>query len=278
MQLGSIMGPGQHGGHGRDNCMVMWRATSSSLPIRNRAAKCIPCRVGLDQSLRILNAFTRGQAVEADLDHLDEMGRMIATTSLCGLGQTAPNPLLTTMRHFRHDSRTTSAPTGCRAGVCENWRSRPARTVAPLHMNIPRFLQLYKEDRLEEAFEAVVLDNPLPASTGPVCQHPCEDRCRRRTIDESVNHARSAPVHSPTLSINPTASTRLWTEFGPKTAPTDRKVAVVGGGPSGLSRGRSTCAAGHEVTMYIPTPSPAGCCAMPSDTGCRERWCAARWI
>jgi len=54
-------------------------------------------------------------------------------------------------------------------------------------MNIPRFLQLYKEDRLDEAFLSVVLDNPLPASTGRVCQHPCDDRCRREGIDEAVN-------------------------------------------------------------------------------------------
>ncbi|MFZ2084109.1 MAG: hypothetical protein WAU92_06425, partial [Candidatus Sulfotelmatobacter sp.] len=54
-------------------------------------------------------------------------------------------------------------------------------------MNIPRFLQLYKEDRLEDAFEAVIMDNPLPSSTGRVCQHPCDSRCRRQTIDEAVN-------------------------------------------------------------------------------------------
>jgi NADH-quinone oxidoreductase subunit F len=54
-------------------------------------------------------------------------------------------------------------------------------------MNVPRFLQLYQEDRLEDAFEAVVLDNPLPASTGRVCQHPCDHRCRRRTLDSAVN-------------------------------------------------------------------------------------------
>jgi len=54
-------------------------------------------------------------------------------------------------------------------------------------MNIPRFLQLYKEDRVEDAFLSVILDNPLPASTGRVCQHPCDDRCRRAALDEPVN-------------------------------------------------------------------------------------------
>ena len=54
-------------------------------------------------------------------------------------------------------------------------------------MNIPRFLQLYKEGRHDDAFLSVIMDNPLPASTGRVCQHPCDDRCRRQTVDEAVN-------------------------------------------------------------------------------------------
>ncbi len=54
-------------------------------------------------------------------------------------------------------------------------------------MNIPRFLQLFQEQRLEDAFLSVIMDNPLPSSTGRVCQHPCDNRCRRHGIDESVN-------------------------------------------------------------------------------------------
>ena len=115
------------------------------------------------------------------------MGRMIRDTSLCGLGQSAPNPLLTTMRHFRHEFEDHIRAKRCRAGVCEDLALSPCENSCPLHMNIPRFLQLYKEGRLEDAFEAVVMDNPLPASTGRVCQHPCDNRCRRRTLDEAVN-------------------------------------------------------------------------------------------
>ena len=84
------------------------------------------------------------------------MGRMIRDTSLCGLGQTAPNPLLTTMRHFRHEFEDHIRAKRCRAGVCEDLALSPCENSCPLHMNIPRFLQLYKEGRLEEAFEAVV--------------------------------------------------------------------------------------------------------------------------
>ena len=75
----------------------------------------------------------------------------------------------------------------CRAGVCQELALSPCENSCPLHMNIPRFLELYKEGRLDEAFESVVIDNPLPASTGRVCQHPCDNRCRRQTLDEAVN-------------------------------------------------------------------------------------------
>ena len=70
---------------------------------------------------------------------------MIRDTSLCGLGQSAPNPLLTTMRHFRHEFEDHIRAHRCRAGVCEDLALSPCENSCPLHMNIPRFLQLYQE-------------------------------------------------------------------------------------------------------------------------------------
>ena len=111
---------------------------------------------------------------------------MIRDTSLCGLGQTAPNPLLTTMRHFRHEFEDHIRAQRCRAGVCEDLALSPCENSCPLHMNIPRFLQLYKEGRLEEAFEvggagqsAARLHRPrLPASLRQPLPPP--ERGRRR--------------------------------------------------------------------------------------------------
>ena len=171
-----------------DNCMVDVARYFIEFTHSESCGKCVPCRVGLDKALQILNALHRRQRLtKADLDTLDELGRMIRDTSLCGLGQTAPNPVLTTMRHFRHEFEDHIRAHRCRAGVCENLALSPCENSCPLHMNIPRFLQLYKEDRLEEAFVSVVMDNPLPASTGRVCQHPCDNRCRRIDLDAAVN-------------------------------------------------------------------------------------------
>jgi NADH-quinone oxidoreductase subunit F len=257
-QIGSIMGSGGMVVMDEDNCMVDVARYFIEFTHSESCGKCIPCRVGLDQSLRILNAFTRGRAVEADLDHLDEMGRMIRDTSLCGLGQTAPNPLLTTMRHFRHEFEDHIRAKRCRAGVCEDLALSPCENSCPLHMNIPRFLQLYKEGRLEEAFEAVVLDNPLPASTGRVCQHPCDDRCRRHSIDESVNMREVHRFIADSIYQSDRFDALVERIAARKLPATERKVAVVGGGPTGLVAAFYLAMLGHEVTLYESNPEPGG--------------------
>jgi NADH-quinone oxidoreductase subunit F len=257
-QLGSIMGSGGMVVMDEDNCMVDVSRYFIEFTHSESCGKCIPCRVGLDKSLRILNAFTRGRASEADLERLDEMGRMIRDTSLCGLGQTAPNPLLTTMRHFRHEFLDHIRAKRCRAGVCDDLALSPCENSCPLHMNIPRFLQLYKEGRIEEAFEAVVMDNPLPGSTGRVCQHPCDNRCRRRSLDSAVNMREVHRTIADSIYQSDRFDALAARIVARKLPPTDRKVAVVGAGPTGLSAAFYLALLGHEVTVYESNPEPGG--------------------
>jgi NADH-quinone oxidoreductase subunit F len=257
-QLGSIMGSGGIVVMDEDNCMVDVARYFIEFTHSESCGQCIPCRVGLDKSLRILNAFTRGRAKETDLDRLDEMGRMIRDTSLCGLGQSAPNPLLTTMRHFRHEFEDHIRAHRCRAGVCEDLALSPCENSCPLHMNIPRFLQLYKEGRLEEAFEAVVLDNPLPGSTGRVCQHPCEDRCRRRSVDDPVNMREVHRFIADSIFNSDRFDALVERIAARKLPSTDRKVAVVGAGPTGLAAAFYLALLGHAVTVYESNPEPGG--------------------
>ena len=257
-QLGSIMGSGGIVVMDEDNCMVDVARYFIEFTHSESCGKCVPCRVGLDKSLRILNSFTRGRAAESDLDRLDEMGRMIRDTSLCGLGQSAPNPLLTTMRHFRHEFEDHIRAHRCRAGVCEELALSPCENSCPLHMNIPRFLQLYREGRLEDAFEAVVLDNPLPASTGRVCQHPCDNRCRRQALDESVNMREVHRFIADSIYQSEHFDNLVHRVAERRMEPTGRKVAVVGGGPTGLTAAFYLALLGHDVTVYESNPEPGG--------------------
>ncbi len=186
-QLGAIMGSGGMVVMDEDNCMVDVARYFVEFTNSESCGKCIPCRVGLNKCLRILNRVTEGAGRMDHLERLDELSRYIRDCSLCGLGQTAPNPVLTTMRHFRQEFEDHIVSHRCVAGVCTELALSPCENSCPLHMNIPRFLQLYKEGQLEEAFESIIMDNPLPCSTGRVCQHPCDERCRRQAMDDAVN-------------------------------------------------------------------------------------------
>jgi len=257
-QLGSIMGSGGMVVMDEDNCMVDVARYFIEFTHSESCGKCIPCRVGLDKALRMLNGFTNGTASIAHLDMLDELGRMIRDTSLCGLGQTAPNPVLTTMRHFRHEFEDHIRARRCRAGVCEDLAVSPCENSCPLHMNIPRFLQLYKENRLEEAFESVIMDNPLPSSTGRVCQHPCDNRCRRATIDEAVNMRDVHRFIADSILSSDKFDAMVARIAAKKFEPTGRKVAVVGAGPTGLTCGFYLTMLGHDVTVFESNPEPGG--------------------
>jgi NADH-quinone oxidoreductase subunit F len=257
-QLGSIMGSGGIVVMDEDNCMVDVARYFIEFTHSESCGKCIPCRVGLDQCLRLLNAFTRGTASETALEQLDEMGRMIRDTSLCGLGQSAPNPLLTTVRHFRHEFEDHIRAKRCRAGVCEDLALSPCENSCPLHMNVPRFLQLYHEGRIDDAFEAVVLDNPLPGSTGRVCQHPCDHRCRRRSLDSAVNMRDVHRFIADTIFESDRFDELAARIVARKLAPTERKVAIVGAGPTGLTAAFYLALLGHQVTIYESNAEPGG--------------------
>jgi NADH-quinone oxidoreductase subunit F len=257
-QLGSIMGSGGMVVMDEDNCMVDVARYFIEFTHSESCGKCVPCRVGLDKALRILNDCTMGTATHEDLETLDELCRMIRDTSLCALGTSAPNPVLTSLRHFRHEFEDHIVAKRCRAGVCEDLALSPCENSCPLHMNIPRFLQLYKEGRVEDAFLSVILDNPLPASTGRVCQHPCDNRCRRAAIDEPVNmrdvHRRIADEVYLSDKFEAMVSRVLERKF----EPSGHKVAVVGAGPTGLTCGYYLALLGHDVTVYDSRPMAGG--------------------
>ena len=249
-KLGSIMGSGGMVVMDDDNCMVDVARYFIEFTHAESCGKCVPCRVGLDKALRILNRFTRGKGTEEDLNDLDELGRMIRDTSLCGLGQTAPNPVLTIMRHFRHEFEDHLRAQRCRAGACQDLALSPCENSCPLHMNIPRFLQLYKEGKLDEAFESVIFDNPLPASTGRVCQHPCDNRCRRQTIDEAVNMREVHRLIADSILLSDRFGEMADRIAARKLPSTGKKVAVVGAGPTGLTAAFYLALFGHDVTIY----------------------------
>ncbi len=257
-QLGSIMGSGGMVVMDEDNCMVDVARYFIEFTHSESCGKCIPCRVGLNKCLRILNRVTEGAGKAHHLELLDELSRYIRDCSLCGLGQTAPNPVLTTLRHFRSEFEDHILAHRCTAGVCEELALSPCENSCPLHMNIPRFLQLYKEGNLEQAFLSVILDNPLPSSTGRVCQHACDNRCRRQTLDQSVNMREVHRFIADAVFGSDKYDAMVQAVLARKLEPTGRKIAVVGAGPAGLTAAFYLALLGHEITVYDSKPEAGG--------------------
>jgi len=249
-QIGSIMGSGGMVVMDEDNCMVDVARYFIEFTHSESCGKCVPCRVGLNKALRTLNSFTEGTGTKEDLALLDELARMVRECSLCGLGQTAPNPVLTTIRHFREEYEDHILEHRCRAGVCQELAVSPCENSCPLRMNIPRFLQLCQEGRIEDAFESVIFDNPLPASTGRICQHPCDNRCRRKSFDEVVNMREVHRYLADEIYGSDKFQPMLERILTRKLDPTGKRVAIAGAGPTGLTAAFYLAMLGHDVTIF----------------------------
>ena len=118
--IGSMMGSGGLIVMDEDNCMVDIAKFFLEFTVDESCGKCTPCRVGTVRLLEILNKITNGNGTLEDLDRLEELSNYIKSASLCGLGQTAPNPVLSTLRYFRDEYVAHVVDKKCPAGVCKS--------------------------------------------------------------------------------------------------------------------------------------------------------------
>ncbi len=132
MSIGSMMGSGGLIVMDEDNCMVDIAKFFLEFTVDESCGKCVPCRIGTKRLLEILQRITGGTGVPEDLDLLEELAGHIKENSLCGLGQTAPNPVLSTLRYFRDEYIAHIKDKKCPAGVCKallNYTIDPAKCV-----------------------------------------------------------------------------------------------------------------------------------------------------
>jgi len=118
-KLGAIMGSGGMIVMDEDDCMVDVAKFFLEFTVDESCGKCTPCREGTRQMLKILEKITSGEGTEEDLDELERLGTIIKDTSLCGLGQTAPNPVLSTLRYYRHEYEAHVKEKKCPALRCK---------------------------------------------------------------------------------------------------------------------------------------------------------------
>ncbi|HEY9053612.1 MAG TPA: FAD-dependent oxidoreductase [Rectinemataceae bacterium] len=257
-ELGAIMGSGGMVVMDQDNCMVDVARYFIGFTAGESCGKCTACREGTSQMLNILQGVADGQASEADLKTLENLALSIKDSALCGLGQTSANPVLTTLRYFKDEYIQHIKAKRCPAGICENLYVALCESSCPLHMNIPGYLQLLKENRIEDAFELTLRENPLPGSLGRICHFHCRMRCRRDMLDEPVSQGeihRYLADSMYKMGREKTIYNRLIKE---KLPPTGKKISIVGAGPAGLAAAFWLSRLGHEVTVYEGTTEAGG--------------------
>jgi len=248
-ELGAIMGSGGLIVMNEDMCPVDMARFFMDFCQDESCGKCAPCREGTKRMLEILTNICEGRGKEGDIELLEEMAYIIKDSALCGLGQTAPNPVLSTIRYFRSEYEAHIREKRCPAGVCATLFKSPCQNACPVGMDVPSYLALVRARRFDDAYTVLLRTNPFPSVCGRVCDHQCQSKCRRSTLDESL------AIKFIKRFITDTAE-RPAVEAVPVTR--EETIAIIGAGPAGLTAAKDLAIRGYDVTVYEELPEPGG--------------------
>jgi len=251
-QLGTIMGSGGLIAMDEDTCMVDVARFFMDFVQDESCGKCVPCRIGTKRMLEILERITKGEGKEGDIALLEELANTCKETATCGLGMTAGNPVLSTLRHFREEYEEHIRDHHCRAGVCADLFLSPCQNACPAGVNVPGYVALIAAGRPRDAYNLVRKENPFPGICGRVCTHPCESKCRRAQLDEPVAICDLKRYAADYVFENEMPYLDL---VFPKKA---ESVGIIGAGPSGLTCGYYLARLGYDVTVYESQPVAGG--------------------
>lgn len=252
IRLGSIMGSGGLISMDEDTCMVDMARFFMEFVQDESCGKCIPCRLGTKRMLEILERITKGEGAEGDIETLEELGEIIKETAICGLGQTAPNPVLSTIKYFREEYENHIKYKHCIAGVCGDLFISPCQNACPAGVNVPGYVALIAAGRIRDAYNLIRKENPFPAICGRVCTHPCESKCRRAQLDEPIAISDLKRYVADYALKNEEPYMDL---VFPKNG---KKIAIIGAGPSGLTCGYYLARLGYDVDVYETQPVAGG--------------------
>jgi NADH-quinone oxidoreductase subunit F len=251
-ELGAIMGSGGLIVMDNNSCMVDVARFFLEFVQEESCGKCAPCRVGTKRMLEILQRICEGKGKPNDIDKLIELGNEIKRTSLCGLGQSAPNPVLSTLRYFRHEYEAHILEKHCEAGVCHDLVRAPCQSACPANVDVPGFISLVGEKRYAEALRLHRERNPFAAVCARVCFHTCEEKCRRVSLDESM------AIRAVKRFMVDQEITVQIPEVRENAENAKRKIAIVGAGPAGLSCAYFLARLGYRPHVFEAEQRPGG--------------------
>lgn len=208
--------------------------------------KCVPCRIGLRQLKYLIQDVLDGKATMDVLKVLEETTLSIMESADCAIGYEAANMVYKGLMGYRDDYIEHIKNGRC---ICTYNQPVPCVSVCPARVDIPGYIALVRHGRYEDAIRLIRKDNPFPTTCGFICEHPCEARCRRNMMDDAVN----------IRGLKRVAADFAGEVDPPECAPaTGKKVAILGGGPGGLSAAYYLQLMGHETTVYEMLPELGG--------------------
>lgn len=208
--------------------------------------KCTPCRIGLWQLKNMLTDVLNGDADLEILDLMEETALSIMQSADCAIGVEAAHMVYKALIGYREDFEQHIITGRC---TCTYNQPVPCVALCPAKVDIPGYIALVKEGRYADAIRLIRKDNPFPTTCGFICEHPCEARCRRNMVDDALN----------IRGLKRFAADYAGKVPPPACAPsTGKRVAIVGGGPGGLSSAYYLQLMGHQVTVFEMLPQLGG--------------------
>ena len=260
-EAGSIMGSGGMIVMDEDTCMVDVAKYFMAFLKDESCGKCFTCRKGTQRMHELLEDITEGEGTLDHLDLLEELAVVVRDTSMCGLGQSAANPVLSTLRYFRHEYERHIVDRRCDAFVCKELVGPPCESACPVGTQAWRYVAHIGRGEYEDAYRVIREANPFPSVCARACDHQCEERCRAGTSGGDPIAIR-ALKRFVTDRIDPSSYQPIreeWTDGEPP------RIAVVGAGPAGLTAAHCLSLKGYRVTIFEAEPEPGGMlyCAIP---------------
>ena len=208
--------------------------------------KCAPCRIGLGQLANLMDDVLSERATLETIDRIERTARTILETADCAIGYEAAGMVLRGVQGFRDDYEEHVRNNRCTSGLTQ---PVPCVALCPAHVDIPGYIALVRAGRCEDAVKLIRKDNPFPTACAFICEHPCEARCRRNMVDDAVNICgikHYAVTHA--LHVAPVANQPS----------TGKRIAIIGGGPCGLSCAFYLQLMGHQTVVYEQRPKLGG--------------------
>ena len=187
--------------------------------------KCVPCREGIAHIETLLEEVLAFDVEPDVLDEIRAQATVVRDTADCAIGWHAAEVLLAGLNTFKEEFESHVKLGQCREGVAQ---TVPCETLCPAHVNVPAYIALAGSGDYAGAIGMIRKDNPFPTACAFVCEHPCENRCRRTLIDAPIN-IRGIKK----FAVDQLAADKVSTPA--PAAPTGKKIAIGGDGPSGLS-------------------------------------------